>query len=50
MLLGDNKRLPREGNEIDLLSNQKGIYEQLKLILIRLECMCILPGPAKRCT
>jgi hypothetical protein len=28
-----------------LLSNQKGNYEKLKLILIRLECMCISPGP-----
>jgi hypothetical protein len=41
VLLADDERLLREGNEVDLLSNQKGNYEQLKLILIRLECMCI---------
>ncbi len=50
VLLADDKRLLREGNEVDLLCNQKGNYEQLKLILIRLKCMCILPGPPKRCT
>jgi hypothetical protein len=33
-----------------LLSNWNGFYETLKLILIRLECMCILPGVLKRCT
>ncbi len=50
VLLADDKKLLREGNEVDLLCNQKGNYEQLKLILIRLECMCISPGPPKRCT
>ncbi len=50
MLLADDKRLLREGNEVDLLCNQKWNYEQLKLILIRLEWRCILPGPPKRCT
>jgi hypothetical protein len=44
------KRLLREGNDVALLSNQKENYEMLKLILIRLECMCILPGPPKRFT
>jgi hypothetical protein len=50
VLLADDKRLLRERIEVDSLSNQKGNYEQLKLILIRLKCMCILPGPPKRCT
>ncbi len=50
VLLADDKRLLREGSEVDLLSNQKGNYEQLKLILIRLECKCILPRSPKRCT
>jgi hypothetical protein len=43
MLSGD-KKLLREGSEVDLISNQKGNYEQLKLILIRLKCMCISPA------
>jgi hypothetical protein len=34
--MGD-KRLLREGNDAALISNQKGNYEILKLILIRLE-------------
>ncbi len=50
LLLAGGKRLLREGNDVALLSNQKGNYESLKLILIRLECMCILPEPPKRCT
>jgi hypothetical protein len=47
LLVGD-KRLLREGNDVALLSNQKGNYEGLELILIRLKCKCILPGPPKR--
>ncbi len=35
LLLGD-KRLLKEGRSVDLLCNQKGNYESLKLILIRL--------------
>ncbi len=50
MLLSGDKRLLREGWCKDLLCNQKGNYESLKLILIRLECMCILPKAPKRCT
>jgi hypothetical protein len=50
VLLAGDKRLLREGNDVVLLSNQKGIYETLKLILIRLECMCISSGPPMRCT
>jgi hypothetical protein len=50
MLLADDKRLLGERTEVDLLCNQKGNYEQLKLILIRLECICISPGAPKRCT
>jgi hypothetical protein len=50
MLLVRDERLMREGSDVVLLSNQKGNYEQLKLILIRLKCICILPGPSKRCT
>ncbi len=49
LLLGD-KRLLREGSDVDSLCNQKGKFEILKLILIRLKCMCILLGPSKRCT
>ncbi len=49
MLLAGEKRLLREGNEVDLLCNPKGNYEKLKLILVRLECMCILTWPSKRC-
>jgi hypothetical protein len=50
MLLAEDKRLLIEGNDVALMSNQKGNYESLKLILIRLEYMCILPGPPKKCT
>jgi hypothetical protein len=50
VLLSGDKRLLREGSEVDLISNQKRNYEKLKLILIMLECMCILPGPPKRYT
>jgi hypothetical protein len=50
MLLSDDEWLLREGSDVDSISNQKGNYEMLKQILIRLECMCILPGPPKRCT
>jgi hypothetical protein len=39
MLLSGDNRLLREGNDVDLLCNQKGNYESLKLILIRLKCM-----------
>ncbi len=48
--LWGKKRLLREGNDVALLSNQKGNYESLKLIIIKLKCMCIWPGPPKRCT
>ena len=41
LLLLDDKRLLREGSDVDLLCNQKGNYESLKLILIMLKCMCI---------
>jgi hypothetical protein len=50
VLLVDDKWLPREGNEVDLLSNKTGNYEHLKLILIKLKCMRISPRPPKRCT
>jgi hypothetical protein len=50
VLLSGDTRLLRKGSNVNLLSNQKENYEKLKLILIRLECMCILPGPPKRCT
>ncbi len=50
MLLSGDKRLVSEGSDVDLLCNQNGNYESLKLILIRFKCMCILPGPPKQCT
>jgi hypothetical protein len=50
MPLAGDERLLRECSDVVLLSYQKGNYEQLKLILIRLECMTILPEPPKRCT
>jgi hypothetical protein len=50
VLLAGDERLLREGSDVVLLRIQKGNYEQLELILIRLECMCILPGPPKKCT
>jgi hypothetical protein len=50
MLLARDKRLLREDHDAALLSNQKGNYERLKLILIRLKCICISPGLPKRCT
>jgi hypothetical protein len=49
LLVGDN-RLLREGSDVVPLSNQKGNYENLKLIFIRLKRMCISLGPPKRCT
>jgi hypothetical protein len=49
-LLSGDKRLLREGRSVDLLCNQKEKYESLKLILIRLKCMCISPGAPKKCT
>ncbi len=50
VLLGGDKRLLREGDDVAWISNQKENYEILNLILIRLECMCILLRPPKRCT
>jgi hypothetical protein len=50
MLLAGGERLLREGSDVVLLSDQKGNCEKLKLILIWIECMCILSGPLKRCT
>ncbi len=50
VLLSSDKRFLREGMNVDLSCNQKGNHESLKLILIRLECMCISPGALKRCT
>jgi hypothetical protein len=50
LLLSGDKWLLRGGSDVDSLYNQKGNYKSLKLIFIRLECMCILPGPSKRCT
>ena len=49
-LLSGDKRLLREGRSVDLLCNQKEKYESLKLILIRLKCMCFSPGAPKKCT
>jgi hypothetical protein len=42
VLLAGDKRSLREGNDVTLIISQKGNYEILKLILIRLKCMCIL--------
>jgi hypothetical protein len=50
LLLAGDKRLLREGNVVALINNQKGNCEILKLILIRLECMCVSLGPPKRYT
>jgi hypothetical protein len=41
MLLSGDERLLREGSEVDSINNQKGNYKKLKLILIRLKCICI---------
>ncbi len=49
MLLSGDKRLLKKGWCKDLLCNQKENYESLKLIFIRLECMCISPGAPKSC-
>jgi hypothetical protein len=50
VLLAGDVRLLREGSDVVSLSSQKGNYEQLKLLLLRIKCMCILSGPPKRCT
>ncbi len=50
MLLSGDIRLLREGWCKVLLCNQKRRLWEFKLILIRLKCMCILPGAPKRCT
>ncbi len=50
VLRAGDKRLLRESNDVALISNQIGNYEILKLIFIRLKCMCISLKPPKRCT
>jgi hypothetical protein len=51
MLFSDEQRLLSKGRKKGVcIEHQIGFYEHLKLILVRLKCMCVLPGPPKRCT